>query len=58
MRTPDAFREDYEPSPDEFDAREDARIDAQRDAQPWWPGWAKTAGIKRPPVERDDSKLF
>jgi hypothetical protein len=31
MRTPDDFREDYDPPPD--DEREDARADAKREAQ-------------------------
>jgi hypothetical protein len=48
--TPDAFREDYDPPPD--DEREDARADSLREAQEdarWWPRWAKAAGIHEPP---------
>lgn len=40
------------------EAREDARVDAVRDAAPWWPKWARAARIDCPEPERDDERLF
>jgi rubrerythrin len=33
VRISDEFRDDYDPGPEEFDARRDARADAKREAQ-------------------------
>lgn len=60
MRTPARFREDDDPGfgEDLALARMDARADARRDAQPWWPAWAKAANIARPEPEVEEGRLF